>query len=138
MTTKILEGVRIAEFGWAVVGPLTASWAGNYGAEVIKVETRTRPDIIRTMTPFKNDRFHVDNSLFFGRENASKYSLALNLKRGIGPHSVDALAWRQPDGDIEVVDFAVASTDHTSFVALAWQIVEGPAGYDPYPNHPGC
>jgi len=64
--------------------------------------------------------------------------LALNLKRGIGPHSIDALAWRQPDGDVEVVDFAVASTDHTSFVGLAWQIVEGPAGYDPYPNHPGC
>jgi benzylsuccinate CoA-transferase BbsF subunit len=77
---KILEGIRIVEFGWAVVGPLTASWAGNYGAQVIKIETRTRPDIIRTMTPFKNDRMDMDNSLFFGRENASKYSMALNLK----------------------------------------------------------
>jgi len=84
MTKKILEGIRIAEFGWAVVGPLTASWAGNYGAEVIKIETRTRPDIIRTMTPFKDDRAGIDNSLFFGRENASKYSMALNLKHPDG------------------------------------------------------
>jgi crotonobetainyl-CoA:carnitine CoA-transferase CaiB-like acyl-CoA transferase len=76
----ILSGVRIIEFGWAVVGPLTTSWAGGYGADVIKVETRTRPDIIRSMTPFKNDRVHRDNSLFFGRENASKRSIALNLK----------------------------------------------------------
>jgi benzylsuccinate CoA-transferase BbsF subunit len=47
---------------------------------VIKVETRTRPDIIRSMTPFKDDRVHLDNSLFFGRENANKLSISLNLK----------------------------------------------------------
>lgn len=84
MKAKILEGIRIVEFGWAVVGPLTTSWAGNYGAEVIKIETRTRPDIIRSMTPFKDDRADLDNSLFFGRENASKYSMALNLKNPRG------------------------------------------------------
>ncbi len=86
MDTQILEGIRIVEFGWAVVGPLTTSWAGGYGAQVIKVETRTRPDIIRSMTPFKNDRVNLDNSLFFGRENASKLSIALNLKH---PKGVD-------------------------------------------------
>ncbi|MBU1156022.1 MAG: CoA transferase, partial [Proteobacteria bacterium] len=82
--TAILEGVRMVEFGWAVVGPLTTSWAGGFGAEVIKVETRTRPDIIRSMTPFKDDKVNLDNSLFFGRENASKKSIALNLKHPQG------------------------------------------------------
>ena len=80
MDTQIFSGIRMIEFGWAVVGPLTTSWAGGYGAQVIKVETRTRPDIIRSMTPFKNDRVHLDNSLFFGRENANKLSISLNLK----------------------------------------------------------
>jgi len=84
LSGKILEGIRIVEFGWAVVGPLTTSWAGNYGAEVIKIETRTRPDVIRTMTPFKDDKVDMDNSLFFGRENASKYSMALDLKHPDG------------------------------------------------------
>ncbi len=84
MDDQIFKGVRMVEFGWAVVGPLTTSWAGGYGAEVIKVETRTRPDIIRSMTPFKNDRVNLDNSLFFGRENANKLSLALNLKHPKG------------------------------------------------------
>ena len=84
MNNRILEGIRIIEFGWAVVGPLTTSWAGGYGAEVIKIETKTRPDIIRTMTPYKDDRVDLDNSLFFGRENANKYSLALNLKHPEG------------------------------------------------------
>jgi crotonobetainyl-CoA:carnitine CoA-transferase CaiB-like acyl-CoA transferase len=77
---QLLQGIRIIEFGWAVVGPLTTSWAGHYGAEVIKVETHSRPDIIRTMTPFKDDRHDKDNSLFFGRENAGKISISLNLK----------------------------------------------------------
>ena len=80
MDTQVFEGIRIIEFGWAVVGPLTTSWAGGYGAQVIKVETRTRPDIIRSMTPFKEDRVNLDNSLFFGRENANKLSISLNLK----------------------------------------------------------
>ncbi len=80
MDSQIFEGIRIVEFGWAVVGPLTTSWMGGYGAEVIKVETRTRPDIIRSMTPFKDDRVNLDNSLFFGRENANKMSISLNLK----------------------------------------------------------
>ena len=80
LDTRIFDGIRIIEFGWAVVGPLTTSWAGGYGAEVIKVETKTRPDIIRSMTPFKDDRVNLDNSLFFGRENANKLSISLNLK----------------------------------------------------------
>jgi len=80
MDAQIFDGIRIIEFGWAVVGPLTTSWAGGYGAQVIKVETKTRPDIIRSMTPFKEDRVHLDNSLFFGRENANKLSISLNLK----------------------------------------------------------
>ncbi|OPY82862.1 MAG: Succinyl-CoA:(R)-benzylsuccinate CoA-transferase subunit BbsF [Smithella sp. PtaU1.Bin162] len=84
MSKKILSGVRIVEFGWAVVGPLTTSWAGGYGAEVIKIETKTRPDVIRTMTPYKDDRVNLNNSLFFGRENANKYSLGLNLKHPEG------------------------------------------------------
>lgn len=80
MNKRILEGIRIVEFGWAVVGPLTTSWAGGFGAEVIKIESKTRPDIIRTMTPYKDDRVDLNNSLFFGRENANKISMALNLK----------------------------------------------------------
>jgi len=64
--------------------------------------------------------------------------LARNLKRGIGPHSIDAIAWRLPDGDVEVVDIASAFDDKTIPLRLVWQIVEGPSGYDPLPDHPGC
>jgi hypothetical protein len=64
--------------------------------------------------------------------------VARNLKRGVGPHSHDAIAWRKPNGFVEVVDIASAFDDKTIPLNLHWQIVDGPPGFDPLPDHPGC
>jgi hypothetical protein len=66
--------------------------------------------------------------------------LAWNRKRGDfnADRSVDALAWRKPNGFVEVVDLAAAFDDKTLHLSLHWQIVEGPSGYESYTNHPGC
>jgi hypothetical protein len=58
--------------------------------------------------------------------------LAWNRKRGNGPHSIDALAWRTGGRD-EVVDIGQAFDDTSQTLRLAWGIVEGPPGYDGYP-----
>jgi hypothetical protein len=63
--------------------------------------------------------------------------LARNLKRGVGPHSIDALAWRQPNGSVEVVDIGVGYDDTNQPLRLQWAIVSGPPGYDGYPR-PNC
>lgn len=63
--------------------------------------------------------------------------LAWNLKRGVGPHSVDAIAWRLPSGFVEVVDIGVGYDDASQPLRLQWAIVAGPPGYDPYPR-PNC
>jgi hypothetical protein len=62
--------------------------------------------------------------------------LAWNLKRGVGPHSIDAIAWRTGGGD-EVVDIGLAYDDTNIPLRLSWGIVAGPPGYDPYPR-PSC
>jgi hypothetical protein len=62
--------------------------------------------------------------------------LAWNLKRGVGPRSTDAIAWRT-GGRVEVVDIGVAFDDTSIPLRLSWGIVEGPPGYDPYPR-PNC
>jgi benzylsuccinate CoA-transferase BbsF subunit len=90
MNRRILEGIRIVEFGWAVVGPLTTSWAGNYG------------------TPFVGDRVDTNNSLFFGRENASKYSIALNLKHPEGVNLAKRLVARS---DVVVESYTAGVMD---------------------------
>ncbi|MCC7044254.1 MAG: hypothetical protein IT183_10340 [Acidobacteria bacterium] len=63
--------------------------------------------------------------------------LAWNLKRGVGPHSIDALAWRHANGFVDVVDIGAAYDDTSRPLELNWLVVAGPPGYDPYP-HPGC
>ena len=62
--------------------------------------------------------------------------LAWNLKRGTGPRSSDALAWRH-DGIVDVVDIGSAYDDTGRPLQLQWVVVAGPPGYDPYPR-PNC
>ena len=63
--------------------------------------------------------------------------LARNLKRGVGPHSIDAIAWRHPGGHVDVIDIALAYDDTGSPLRLHWIAVAGPSGYDPIPQ-PSC
>ena len=44
-----LEGLRVANFGWAWAGPAAGQVLGLLGAEVYKIETRARIDINRTL-----------------------------------------------------------------------------------------
>jgi hypothetical protein len=64
--------------------------------------------------------------------------LARNLKRGKGPHSIDAIAWRRSSRSVDVIDIASAYDAHRERLRLHWFTVAGPPGYDPLPNHPGC
>ena len=65
-------------------------------------------------------------------------TLAWNLKRGVGPRSIDAIDWRHGAEDInDVVDLA-SDYDNTNVpLRLQWIVVDGPAGWDPYPQ-PRC
>ena len=62
--------------------------------------------------------------------------LARNLKRGVGPHSIDAIAWKH-DGNLDVVDLAAGYDDTGTQLRLHWLVVDGPAGFDPIPR-PDC
>jgi hypothetical protein len=64
-------------------------------------------------------------------------NLAWNLKRGVGPRSIDAIDWRHGVEDInEVVDLAVDYDNTSAPLRLQWIVVDGPAGWDPYPQPP--
>lgn len=71
--------LKVADFSWAVVGPLTSKYLADHGATVVKVESITRPDPTRLMEPFKDNITDVNLSGFFTIHNSNKYSLALNL-----------------------------------------------------------
>jgi crotonobetainyl-CoA:carnitine CoA-transferase CaiB-like acyl-CoA transferase len=100
---KLLAGVKVADFSWALVGPLTTQIFSDYGAEVIKIEGRSRPDPRRFSGLFKDGIPGLDRSGYFNPYNTSKLGIALNLAH---PKGVDVakrlVAW----ADIVVENFA--------------------------------
>jgi benzylsuccinate CoA-transferase BbsF subunit len=83
---KILDGIRIVDFSWIFTGPLVTKFMGDYGAEVIKIESPARPDDVRAIGPYRNDLPGVNRSCLFALYNSSKYGMTLNLRK---PESVE-------------------------------------------------
>lgn len=76
---SVFRGIKVVSFGWAVVGALTMRYLANYGATVIKVESESRPDVLRTSPPFKDDKAGLNRSGYFNYFNANTLSMALNM-----------------------------------------------------------
>ena len=77
-----LAGVRILDFSWALVGSITTKILGDLGADVIKVETRSRPCLSRLDVQVSVSRADdFDDKPWFAHLNTSKRSLAIDLKR---------------------------------------------------------
>lgn len=84
MERQLFDGIKIVDFTWAGVGPRTIKYLAEYGAELIKIESAKRPDILRTLPPFADNRPGLDRSAAFTRANNNKYSMALNLNHPKG------------------------------------------------------
>jgi crotonobetainyl-CoA:carnitine CoA-transferase CaiB-like acyl-CoA transferase len=52
-----MTSVRVLDFSWALVGSITTKVLGDLGAEVIKVESRTRPCLSRIDVQVRQSRF---------------------------------------------------------------------------------
>jgi len=81
---KPLEGIKVVELARVAVGPCTGRILGNWGATVIHVETSRRPDICRTIYPFKDNISGINRGGYFARYNADKYGMALDLGKPKG------------------------------------------------------
>jgi crotonobetainyl-CoA:carnitine CoA-transferase CaiB-like acyl-CoA transferase len=73
-------GLKVADFSWVGVGPISARCLADHGATVVRVESELRPDVLRGGPPFKDGEPGWNRSQFFGDFNASKLGLQLNLK----------------------------------------------------------
>lgn len=99
-----LSGVRVLDFAWALVGSISTKTLGDLGAEVVKVESRTRPDLARLDVQVSASQpGNFDDKPWFAHMNTSKRSLSLNMK---DPRSREVLepliAW----ADVVVENFS--------------------------------
>jgi len=79
MSQLPLEGVRVADFGWILAAPQCTTWLGVMGAEVIRIESHQRLDVIRFLGQNPRDLKGPDGSPLFNGLNYSKKSVTLNL-----------------------------------------------------------
>ncbi|MFJ3482604.1 CaiB/BaiF CoA transferase family protein [Pseudomonas sp. NPDC090202] len=85
--TGPLNGVRVIEIGTLIAAPFAARLMGEFGAEVIKIESMGQGDPLR-----KWRKLHEGTSLWWYLQSRNKKSLSLNLKSPEGIAIVKRLA----------------------------------------------
>jgi benzylsuccinate CoA-transferase BbsF subunit len=85
-TTQALQGIRVLDFSWFGAAPIGTKLLADHGAEVIRVESMTRPDLLRVMgsSHFRDYTPDINGSGFFNDFNSSKYGITLNLNHPKG------------------------------------------------------
>jgi len=103
MGKKPLEGIKIADFTWVWVGPMTTKTLADQGAQVIRIESKARPCVWRVTPPFKDNIVGPNRGGVFNVINSSKMSITINLAHPKGIALAKKLvAW----ADIVVENFA--------------------------------
>ena len=92
--SQALQGLKVLDFCWVAIGPMTTRYLADHGATVIRIETPSRLDILRNATPFKDDIPGVNRSGYFATMNANKLAMTVDLKRAEGLEVIKKLvAW---------------------------------------------
>ncbi len=106
-----LAGVRVLDFGIGGVGVEAGRLLAEYGAEVIKVETRTYPDFMRTVTGGWT-------SPSFASSSRSKQSFGVNVKK---PEGLAQLKRLIAQSDVIIENSATGTMDD---MGIGWKTIE--------------
>ncbi|GAC1577742.1 MAG: CoA transferase [Sphingomicrobium sp.] len=83
-TASALAGLRVLDFSQIFAGPWATACLGDYGADVIRIESLAHPDPVRSHPPFLNNLPGPENSFMGMLSAGSKRSLALDLRTEAG------------------------------------------------------
>ena len=92
--TDALAGVKILDFMWAIAGPASTRMLADYGATVVRLESTTRFDAVRTVGPFQGGKPGLENAGLFYNMNAGKLPVTLDLSKPAAREVVlDLVRW---------------------------------------------
>lgn len=87
---RLLGGLRVLDFTHGGAGPLLTKTLADFGADVVKVESRDHLDFPRTLPPYADKIPGVNRSSYFTNRNSGKRSILLDLKHPQGK----PIAWQ--------------------------------------------
>ncbi len=130
---NLLDGIKVVDFTWHLTGPLSTKALSDCGAEVIRVESRKRPDIQRVGAKTGS----------FSQYNTGKLGITLNLATPKGLELCKRLIAR---ADIVVENFAGGAMDRMGLgyevlrrikpdIIMCSSCMQGQTG--PHAKHPG-
>lgn len=107
MERRIFEGLRVVDFGWVWAGTVLGHILADYGAEVIKVESKRRLDGLRLGKVFElGDTLEMNP--YFHNLNRNKQSITLDITKEEAVRLVKELVKRS---DLVVENFAPGVLD---------------------------
>lgn len=116
---RALEGIVVCDFSWVGAGPIATGVLAQCGAEVIKIESVKRPDILRKGEPFKDGiSTGMDRSGYFANRNANKKDIALNMNH---PRAREVAVRLIEKSDIVINNFRVGQMEKWK---LGWEDVQ--------------
>jgi len=103
MTNKALEGIKVAALIQGITGPFTAATLASYGAQVLRIESRTRIEWHRQAGPFIGDVSLPDRSVLYHFINPGTYGITINLKH---PRAMEVMTRIIKWADVVIENFA--------------------------------
>jgi benzylsuccinate CoA-transferase BbsF subunit len=74
-----LANLKVLDFCWVAAGPMTTGYLAEYGASVVRVESKRRPDPLQNSGPVALRKGNGLRSGYYANYSANKYALGLNL-----------------------------------------------------------
>ncbi len=78
---KPFDDLTVVDLAWVVAGPAIGRTLADYGATVIRVESRARPDAARLVGPYHDGKIDLERCALFDTFNAGKLGLTLDLRQ---------------------------------------------------------
>lgn len=107
---QALAGLRVVEFSAAMAGPWIGRFLAWCGAEVIRVESRSRPDVVRLYVPPWDRDLGIQPRLspWFTDWNAGKHFVTLDLRQPLAVELAKRLVARS---DIVIENYSAGVMD---------------------------
>lgn len=80
MAKHAFDGLKAVGFTYAGVGNFVLRILALHGATVVRVESEKRPDNVRTMAPYKDNKPGLNRSFYYNSVNTDKLCIALDMK----------------------------------------------------------